>query len=82
MSKSSVAQSLAALLLATIFISSHAQTPNEDSEKEAAGTTALKPKGKLKVLGTDVPAGTTKRLSWTSGMARCFASLRRCTAMS
>lgn len=28
----------------------------------------LKPKDKVRLLGTDVPAGTRKRLSWTSGM--------------
>src|SRR3954468_23069880 len=29
----------------------------------------LKPKGKLRLLGSDVPAGTRKRLTWTNGTA-------------
>src|SRR6187551_3977254 len=29
----------------------------------------LKPKGKIRLLGTDVPAGTRKRLTWTNGTA-------------
>jgi len=32
----------------------------------AAPATDLKPKGNLRLLGTDVPPGTRKRLSWTS----------------
>lgn len=60
---------LAALICAMLCVTSRAQTPTEDAQKEAAGAAALKPKDKLKVLGTDVPPGSTKRLSWTSGMA-------------
>ncbi len=50
-------------------IAAHAQITTDEAQKEAAGATALKPKGKLKVLGTEVAPGTTKRLSWTNGMA-------------
>jgi len=60
-----IAMLVATLLCATVS----AQTPTEEAQKEAAGAAALKPKDKLKLLGTDVPRGTTKRLSWTSGMA-------------
>ena len=38
-------------------------------ETPTASATALKPKGKIRLLGTDVPAGTRKRLTWTSGAA-------------
>lgn len=34
-----------------------------------AGSSELKAKGKLRLLGADVPAGTRKRLTWTSGTA-------------
>lgn len=60
---------IAALLLVLVCVTSHSQTPTEEAQKEAAGAAALKPKDKLKLLGTDVPRGTIKRLSWTSGMA-------------
>src|ERR1044072_2220594 len=36
---------------------------------EAAAATALKAKGKIRLLGAEVPPGTKKRLTWTSGTA-------------
>ncbi len=35
----------------------------------AQGEAALKPKSKLRLLGSEVPPGTRKRLNWTSGAA-------------
>ncbi|HEY5810172.1 MAG TPA: succinylglutamate desuccinylase/aspartoacylase family protein [Povalibacter sp.] len=31
--------------------------------------TELKPRGKMRLLGTDIPPGTSKRLTWTNGTA-------------
>jgi uncharacterized protein len=59
-----------AALLTCFCFAARAQTTTEEAQKEAAGAAALKPKGKqLKILGTEVAPGTTKRLSWASGMA-------------
>jgi predicted deacylase len=69
MTRSFLAWLLTAPLVACICIASLAQPTTDEAQKEAAGAAALKPKGKLKVFGTDVLPGTTKRLSWTSGMA-------------
>lgn len=47
-------------------------TPPADKAAKAESTaspTALKPKGKVKLLGSEVPVGTRKRLTWTSGAA-------------
>lgn len=44
-----------------------AQTPPAPAEQPAAPT-ELKPKTRVRVLGTEVPPGTVKRLSWTSGL--------------
>jgi predicted deacylase len=44
-----------------------AQTPAPDDN--SANTTALKPKGKLRLLGSDVAPGTRKRLTWSSDAA-------------
>ncbi|HEU4653503.1 MAG TPA: succinylglutamate desuccinylase/aspartoacylase family protein [Steroidobacteraceae bacterium] len=68
MSRFYIAHFVAAVLLISP-IGAHAQATTDEAQKEAAGATALKPKGKLKVLGTEVAPGTTKRLSWTNGMA-------------
>ncbi|HEX2494416.1 MAG TPA: succinylglutamate desuccinylase/aspartoacylase family protein [Steroidobacter sp.] len=40
-----------------------------DAPNEAAEATSLKPKGRLRLLGAEVPAGAHKRLIWTSGAA-------------
>src|SRR6476620_1246557 len=69
MTRVQIARLLALPLVMCLCTFSRAQTPTEDAQKDAAGAAALKPKDKLKVLGTDVPPGSTKRLSWTSGMA-------------
>jgi predicted deacylase len=69
MTRAQSARLLVVALLMCLCTVSRAQTPTEDAQKDAAGAAALKPKDKLKVLGTDVPPGSTKRLSWTSGMA-------------
>jgi uncharacterized protein len=45
-----------------------AQTPTPDGTT-AANATALKPKGKLRLLGSDVAPGTSKRLTWSSDAA-------------
>ncbi|HEU4603445.1 MAG TPA: succinylglutamate desuccinylase/aspartoacylase family protein [Steroidobacteraceae bacterium] len=68
MSRFCIAHFLAVALMISP-IAAHAQITTDEAQKEAAGATALKPKGKLKVLGTEVAPGTTKRLSWTNGMA-------------
>lgn len=39
------------------------------ASQNVAAETGLKPKGRLRVLGTDVAPGTSKRLNWTSGTA-------------
>ena len=36
---------------------------------ETAAATALKAKGRIRLLGAEVPPGTSKRLTWTSGTA-------------
>lgn len=59
---------LALALLSCLNISAHAQT-STDPQQDTAAATALKPKSKLKLLGTEVPPGTTKRLTWASGTA-------------
>ena len=33
------------------------------------GSETLKPKGRLRLLGSEIPAGTSKKLTWTSGAA-------------
>jgi predicted deacylase len=38
-------------------------------EAAAAPPTTLKPKGKLKLLGAEIPPGTLKQLTWSSGTA-------------
>jgi predicted deacylase len=35
----------------------------------SAGDTELKPKGRIRLLGSEVPPGTRKRLTWSSGTA-------------
>src|SRR5690606_41399625 len=52
---------IAATLLA--FAGAHAQS---NLPRDAAG---LKPKSKLRLLGSEIPPGTTKRLTWSSGAA-------------
>jgi predicted deacylase len=67
MNKLRVAPALALLFWSVLPV--HAQSVPDDAQKDIAGTTALKPKGKLKILGTEIPPGTTKRLTWASAMA-------------
>jgi uncharacterized protein len=45
-----------------------AQAPTPE-DAPAPGPTALKPKGKLRLLGTDIAPGTRKRLTWSGGTA-------------
>lgn len=63
----------AALLALCLSFPTFAQTPPaaQPAPKPAAPTssTALKPKGKLRLLGAEVPPGTRKRLTWTGGTA-------------
>lgn len=54
---------IALLLSFTGSLTAHAAEP------AAAEATALKPKARMRLLGTDVGPGTRKRLSWTSGTA-------------
>lgn len=60
------AAALAILCLAGTAI---AQTAPAAKPATAANASALRPKGKLRLLGTEVPAGTRKRLTWTSDAA-------------
>ncbi|MFL6549410.1 MAG: succinylglutamate desuccinylase/aspartoacylase family protein [Povalibacter sp.] len=39
------------------------------TQQAKSAQTELKPKGKLRLLGAEVPAGTRKRLTWTNGTA-------------
>ncbi|HEY7641983.1 MAG TPA: succinylglutamate desuccinylase/aspartoacylase family protein [Steroidobacteraceae bacterium] len=65
---------VALALLAALACSAQAQQPDakpasataQPAPTETAAATALKPKGKIKLLGTEVPPGTRKRLTWTS----------------
>jgi predicted deacylase len=59
---------LAIAFLSCLHCYARPQTADTSSQDTAAPT-ALKPKSKLKVLGTDVPPGTKKRLTWASGTA-------------
>ena len=53
----------------------HAQQPDAKpapatpAPTETAAATALKAKGRIRLLGAEVPPGTSKRLTWTSGTA-------------
>jgi predicted deacylase len=53
------------LVFATAALAQDAKPPPESG----AGVEALKPKGRMKLLGAEVPPGTRKRLNWTSGTA-------------
>ena len=63
--------------LALVALAALACSPLQAQEKdgktaasaETAAATALRAKGKIRLLGADVPPGTTKRLTWTSGTA-------------
>lgn len=39
------------------------------TETSAPTSTTLKPKGRLRLLGADIPSGTRKQLTWSSGTA-------------
>src|SRR5678815_478516 len=61
---------VALVLLVALALPAHAQQPDAKPAQpptETATATALKAKGKIRLLGADVPAGTSKRLTWTSG---------------
>ena len=61
---------LALVALAALACSAQAQeTAKPLAPTETAAATALKPKGRLRLLGAEIPPGTTKRLTWTSGTA-------------
>lgn len=56
--------SLAILCLTGVAI---AQTAPAAKPAAPANASALKPKGKIRLLGTEVAAGTRKRLTWSNG---------------
>ena len=57
-------------VLATLAVSLAAVPATLATEAAAkSAVTELKPKGKLRLLGTDIPPGTRKRLTWSSGTA-------------
>jgi predicted deacylase len=64
-----IGRALSAALLtmafAAVAFTQDAKPPPENSP----GVEALKPKGRMKLLGAEVPPGTRKRLNWTSGTA-------------
>jgi predicted deacylase len=61
---------LAIVALAALACSAQAQqTGKPVAAMETAAATALKPKGRLRLLGAEVPPGAAKRLTWTSGTA-------------
>jgi predicted deacylase len=57
------------LLSATLACLALCSPTISEAQQPARGETAkgLKAKGRLRVLGTEIPAGTSKRLNWTSG---------------
>ena len=62
-----------ALIVFAALACSSLQAQESDAKQSApteiATATALKAKGRIRVLGVDVPPGTSKRLTWTSGTA-------------
>ena len=46
-----------------------APAQTRDDKPATTNAATLKPKGKLRLLGAEVPPGTSKRLTWTSGTA-------------
>lgn len=64
-----VAATLAAVL-GCIVVSATASAAEEPAVPQPAeGSETLKPKGRLRLLGTEVAPGTRKRLTWSSGTA-------------
>jgi predicted deacylase len=66
--RSIVAASIVALLSCSLA-SAAEPTPPVPPPATIEGSDMLKPKGRLRVLGSEVPPGTKKRLTWTSGAA-------------
>jgi len=56
-----------ALLIAAICLSM--VSPRSAAAADKAAPAELKPKGKIRLLGAEVPPGTRKRLTWTNGTA-------------
>ncbi|HEX7113772.1 MAG TPA: succinylglutamate desuccinylase/aspartoacylase family protein [Steroidobacter sp.] len=55
----------ALLACASLFIAGFAQQ-SDAAAAENAASTELKPKGRIRLLGAEVPPGTRKRLAWTT----------------
>jgi uncharacterized protein len=58
-----------AVLLGGFLASSGSGAADAPAQPAVEGAEALKPKGRLRLLGSEVPPGTRKRLTWTSGTA-------------
>jgi uncharacterized protein len=72
-SRARAAMTLAVALASSLTIASVSaqdSTSSSAATAESAGsTTALKLKGRIKLLGSEIAPGTRKRLTWTSGTA-------------
>ena len=60
-------------ILAGLVLACSARAEENDAKPaaptETATATALKAKGRIRLLGAEVPPGASKRLTWTSGTA-------------
>jgi uncharacterized protein len=64
-----IARAASAAFLSMAFMAASIAQDAKPAPQGSAGIEALKPKGRMKLLGAEVPPGTRKRLNWTSGTA-------------